>query len=685
MNSSSCNLSKRISSLILGSAACLLAAGCGLGSSAPVSFATAPISGIVHGGPNPVQFSTITLWETQTSGASGYGSTAKVLATTTTNSIGYFQFTGSYTCDSTEYAYLTSTGGYTGSSSPNPNSVEVAAIGACPSLSTSTNIFVSEISTVAAAYALGPFISENSASKGTGNELVYIGAPQKNAAVSPSCTGVGAAMTCTAGGLGHAFSNALKLVDAVRYSGTPTGLANTVPSINGATVNTRGVIPQALINTLGNVLQSCVNSTGGTAGDSTACGKLFTDTTVGSNVPNDTLLAVLNIAKNPTNNVPAIAALATPISFFTPSLNAAPTDFSLAITYDGVGAATFGSPQALALDAADNVYTVATTGGTSSAIGALTADGAGLYVTSPNSTYFNETSIATDSVGNVWTANNSATAGAVLKYKTSSGSLNATVSYVSPYGLAVDQSNNVYFTQPGSGTTVQVIDAGTTTAVASTLNGGTGPTDAGPGTPQLLAFDASQDLFTTLGGSGNTELYYEMIPVVGPFTCTLPDFCAYFGFNTASTTYGPVYSPMFDASGNTWTNNGSTLYETNLNTGTYATTQIKSVVLTGDTGLRSGAMDGSNTIFLPESTTGSLLMYSTASNTTTSLSPCYAANGSRNCASPAALQTPANVQVDSTGAVWVSDPGSGRIVQILGVAAPAWPALSYAHPGVTPQ
>jgi len=34
--------------------------------------------------------------------------------------------------------------------------------------------------------------------------------------------------------------------------------------------------------------------------------------------------------------------------------------------------------------------------------------------------------------------------------------------------------------------------------------------------------------------------------------------------------------------------------------------------------------------------------------------------------------------------VWIASSTNGNIVQVLGVAAPAWPQLSYGKPGVRP-
>ena len=72
----------------------------------------------------------------------------------------------------------------------------MAALGSCSNFGNATaqgnvNIIVSELSTVAAAYTLGNFITVNQNT--AGNQLVYVGAPANNNAATGSCTGTGPA------------------------------------------------------------------------------------------------------------------------------------------------------------------------------------------------------------------------------------------------------------------------------------------------------------------------------------------------------------------------------------------------------------------------------------------------------------------------------------------------------------
>ena len=224
---------------------------------------------------------------------------------------------------------------------------------------------------------------------------------------------------------------------------------------------------------------------------------------------------------------------------------------------------------------ADNVYTVATTA-TNSDIGGLASDGAPLFLTTPNPAYFNENVIVADTLGNLWTANTTST-GAVLEYSATSGSLENTITadnvstsqpagtpITSPFGLAIDHSNDVYFVQQGSGTTVQYIPRGTATAQGTTLNGGAAPNIAG--VPSLISLDPTGDVFTNETSSTSTTLFHEDLTKLGPATCTPPDFCGYLGAPTGSmATYGTTYTSLFDSTGSVWTNSTTTLYKTTYN------------------------------------------------------------------------------------------------------------------------
>jgi len=253
------------------------------------------ISGLVHGGQNPVSGSTVTLYA---AGSGSDGGTATVLTTAMTGSNGTFAFTAnSYTCTSNQQLYVVATGGNSGYTN-NPQLSLMTALGACSTISSTTNISINELTTVAAVWALTNY--QNTYSFMTSYAKVG------------STTGHATAMA-------NAFTLAGQLVN------TSSG---TVPStILPAEANT--------IYTLGDILATCVNSAGGTA-NGTNCGTLFTDATPYSGTAaSDTVGAALQIAANSNQNVITLFGLATSQAPFQPLLTAAPADWSVALLTTG--------------------------------------------------------------------------------------------------------------------------------------------------------------------------------------------------------------------------------------------------------------------------------------------------------------------------------------------------------------
>jgi hypothetical protein len=296
---------------------------------------------------------------------------------------GNFSFAGGYTCPANAYVYIVAYGGNTGANANNPNSLLMAALGSCATLDpsgtsyTGPSIWVDELTTVAAAYALNNFmtITGNASTGytvGIGTDATNSAAPRAGCVVNsyfPGCTAANAT------GLADAFATAISLVN------TGTGAVN-------ATNGNSGVIPVQFINALGNIVQACVNSTGGgtnssgapTAAtssatgitfDSTVCGAFFAYTSYTLNgtpsgtlvTAGNTLQALMNLAKHPagisggtlttngsaqpfttctsggnqtgTGTISAATCLynLTPATNFYSGLTAAPPDWTLSVTY----------------------------------------------------------------------------------------------------------------------------------------------------------------------------------------------------------------------------------------------------------------------------------------------------------------------------------------------------------------
>ncbi|MGD0798684.1 MAG: choice-of-anchor D domain-containing protein [Acidobacteriaceae bacterium] len=195
-----------------------------------------------------------------------------------TDANGNFNITGAYTCPmANPLVYMVATGGNPGLSAA------------------STFIVINELTTVGAVYPLAAFMS------------------------SPSAVGSG---TGDAAALASAFALAAELVNPA----TGTSPGTNVPG--GVT------IPVAQINTIADILASCINSTGGTAGDGSSCGSLFsltTPATVPATAPaTNTIIALLNLANNPALNTTGLYALVPPAAPFQPAQTVTPPDLGVA-------------------------------------------------------------------------------------------------------------------------------------------------------------------------------------------------------------------------------------------------------------------------------------------------------------------------------------------------------------------
>lgn len=280
-----------IASLLAASA---ILSGCGAhpaATSATNSGALA-LRGLVHGGQQPIGYSTIQLYTVGTAG-DGSASTPLLTRTVQTDASGNFNITGDYSCSNATQVYLTATGGYVTASTQNPNLIMMAALGPCSALTPSTDVVINELSTIAAVNALYPYMT------------------------SVSAIGSGSSDTAA---LDAAFTLAGEFVNVASGSSPGTN----VPS--------GYAIPTAEINTLGDTMATCINSGGGTAKDGTACGNFFLWTTPTSGTaPTDTVTALLDLANNPTLSTSDIFYTATPTAPFQSTLSTIPANFSITL------------------------------------------------------------------------------------------------------------------------------------------------------------------------------------------------------------------------------------------------------------------------------------------------------------------------------------------------------------------
>lgn len=710
----------------------LVLSGCGASSfstaSRPSFLAMGKIQGRVHGGPQAIQGGTVNVYATQ---SNGYGGSALSLAPSTlTDNQGNFTLTPDVPCPAGQYAYVAIAAGNTGGNAPNSNSLLMAALGRCSDFYSGTVyngsfVWVDEMTTIAAAYALGNFITIDSSNA---TPVVNISAPAANNAATPCIAGVGSCTTTAASGLGHAFANAVNLAN------TANGQAYaTLP----APANTAAVAPAALLNLMGNILQACVNTTGttgtntATSNDGSGCGKLFSLTTAplaGSAVPGNTLQAMMNLAKYPniatatwnsgctvagsgtTSGTACLFSLATGNSYYLPSLVGAPADWSIAIVIpQGQGAITTGCsgtcsgltyPWSPALDISDNIYITNNDSSNQNWENVLSFayNGVPLWSTPQNSTQKAVKFIATDGLGNVLTANNSTGSNQVITiYNGATGAVLGSpilTAVDSPFGITIDPFNNIWYSSSSTG--VQNLQELTYTGTSGGVPQYTAATFAHPPIASQGIYQLALDGALNLWGVGNASSASSTFFFPNTGTVAAP---AYTGTLKSAATAGSTshgYGIAPDGSGNAWEVNGTNLYEiASVGNGDSATISAGSGISIGVGYPRYGVMDGDDVFWTVDNDNGAggwVSAYDTIHAYARGIDrPCRVNSTTGNtCGSGssqttgAALYGPRGLALDSAGDIWIASATNGNLVEIIGAAAPTWPAVSlatYGRPG----
>jgi streptogramin lyase len=411
---------------------------------------------------------------------------------------------GQYQCAQGQTVYLYLLGGSTTpTGTQNPSISEMASLGVCNAVGsaspfsqlTGNFVYMNEVSTVAAAYALAGFATDST-----------------HVASAPSALSQVASI--------RAFQNTANLYNI--NAGANQGSLTTTPSGNG-------MVPAAEINTIADILASCIN-----AQDSSYmnCSTLFTNAQNSAGVsPTETSTAAINIAHNPSKNVSALLALASNSSPFMPVLVTTPNDLSVVLTFQnpsgsqpsslavdanqdvwftnsGTGSVTelsstgevlsgtgyrngnMVSPEAVALDTNGNAYIVDAVA--SYLFRVPNGGGAVTSYAAPDLT--SASSVAIDVNGYIWAAQASQNA---VQFKptgienfvaTGGGLVGATL----PGTIAIDPANDAYILNYGSGTVAEFNSAGTPLSPAGGYNASLGQAK-GSG----IAIDATNRFWST--------------------------------------------------------------------------------------------------------------------------------------------------------------------------------------------
>jgi streptogramin lyase len=464
-NNTTHRLSRTAAVTLLSGFAVLGPVGCGNGMGSPASNTTSPvistsgaIKGNVHGGQQPVIGAKIQLYYV---GSSGLGSAATPLIPAVdqvvysgpntgalTDNNGDFLITGDYTCPTpSQQVYLVATGGTSQGVGGSTNSAisMMAPLGDCATLvshAATTFVQINEITTVAAVYALAPYMT--------------------------SYTNVGAASVNNTG-----------LINAVGNFNNLVNLSTGAPG--GANLPTGATVPTVEINTLANILASCINTTSSTSGP---CSTLTTDTGA-----TDTIDMMLYFAKNPANStLLALYSQGSSTAPFVPGDSSPPSDWTISITYTAGGALS--TPYGIAIDAAGDAY-VTNSGGTT----VTKLSPAGVVGTALTG-LVGPKAVAVDRTGNVWVANTAANS--VVKYN-SSGTLQGTytVGGISgPVSIAMDSASNAWIANLNGSSVTELNSTGA--AVQTSLNPGNVIN-----LPTGIALDTSGNVYVANNGGGN--------------------------------------------------------------------------------------------------------------------------------------------------------------------------------------
>jgi len=659
----------------------VFSAGCSnMSSTAPAvnSLVTAAtLTGKVHGGNQPVIGATVTLW------FAGQGAPAIKAATTTTDSTGSFSFTKdtagghdgttpNWSCPSSggsPLVYVLSKGGNTQNngvaSQNNTAAAFIALYGDCPTISGANFVYMSEVTTVATMAAVQQFFNpadDTLKADSTGQQrLVMLNLPNTVSILADASTGL---------------ANTSKTISAANGGSiAPTVALTATPEA-------------AKINTLANILSACINGADAT---DPACGTLFTS--AAPPIPNttnlntgfvpatDTLQALFYILTNPTNtttgNLSSLFALQPAVGApYVPALSAAPTDWTIGVSYASTGASgacTTGSfissPTDINIDALDNVwFGNAETGGNLSAISAA---GAPLYcVNFDAGASATGGTIDANLVGpnnyspNVWFAGPST----MYRYNPITKATLAFPVGVTPLAITADGAGNVYFTA-SDGTTGSLYQlagaASATTAVAPAQISNL----VGASPLRLMADNTSTAPLATPGNiwvSSGAGFISQVSPTATTGAGVLNGFLT----TTYSAPLGNSYGIALDRnsdvfisavdtgaivqlarSGSTWSPAGGSWPYTAATAG-----------INGPTGI---AVDGRANTWIPNSLSPSLSEISFFGP-----NPLSTATGFQKSSSY--LNASNALAVDQAGNVWVAGTGNNFVTEIVGGAVPIY-------------
>jgi streptogramin lyase len=598
-----------------------------------------PLSGSAYGGQQPITSSRLYMYAADTT---GYGHASDSLIKVANNpqfpsqldengnyyvvtdpTSGNFSLVaGQYACSVGQQIYVYLVGGNTGLGSNSAIS-EMAILGTCNATGgfsqLTSYIYMNEVSTVAAAYALAGFATD--------------------------ATHIAASSTALAGtGLRNAFNNAPNIYNV---NGGPA------QSSLAATPQGSGQVPQQLINSLADIIASCINSDGPSSAN---CSTLLTTATNSSGTaPGDTASAMINIAHNPAANVATLFTLFSNVSPFQPSLTTQPADFSLVLTFSN-GVST--QPVGLAVDATGNIWITNNNAGT---VTELSPTGKVLSGTGyKDAGLLFPTGVAIDTSGNAWVVDESSFlveigAGGSSYNDYAGADLNN-----DPLSVAIDAHGFIWIGQNDT----QAVQFGPASGGFGEMLATTGGAlkNLLPETTGAVAIDSSNNAFFV----NYEEQSSTKASSVSKFASSGTPFSSGdgFGYNLNQRNGSSI---AIDSSQNFWMTNlaGSVTVGNNAGTAVILASgsSTSGTTCPGGISIPEGiAFDGSSNAWIANNS-GSL---SELNSTGAAVTGCNGLSGTTNMAM-SGIQA---IAIDGSGNVWTANHSSGSIYEFVGSAIP---------------
>jgi hypothetical protein len=576
----------------------------------------------------------------------------------------------------------------------NPGIVNLAVLGVCPNSGTFSTggtlfngatfsplqfVYINEVSSVAAAYALQGFaLSSN-------NSAAYIG-------TSPNTSGTTGYSTGNLIGLENAALNAGNLYD-IQGGNISTVYAGEGHIARSTTAAGNGNVPQSLIDTLGNIIAACVDSNNTASGNSPQCATLFATATntgipctvgagnaitcpSGTTAPVDTAQAALNIAWYPAG---AAANTSTFMSSlytlpqgnvpFTPHLSSQPNDFTLAIQYPSSLNSALSAPTSIAIDANGNAW-FDTAG--NDEISVMNPLGVITYTTPAASVPYGFVTV--DSSGNAWSGCKLATCSetVITPRYTSGNPVTPTSAGIATYPVKTGGIYDPYMTV-ASYIGEQYIAATLTTSQTQWETFAVNASGSlATGWPKLTGIPSSAPVvYGAIDNDGYIWWTADTTSRIMRFNSV--NGLVSSGFPLSSSSSRPFSTPEMpatDLNDNLWVPNAG---------GTYANT-LSVIATNGSVTAATGAtlstpyavaVDGDDNVYVTNSGGSTVAKFNGSTATAISPSANYSLGGQ--------IANPLIIATDPSGDAWITSSSSNTIVQWIGAGAPTYTPFSIAQ------